>query len=129
MEYSKKILDTYTDKLINERFSTEIAILVNEKHLEEVESEKKAVTKRLKRLMANLEGLEIQKKAGIKDRELREQNKTMISVLSGDVDKRRQMLADLEGKKKQVERNLELYKDYIETIDLSIEIAKDKVSV
>lgn len=129
MEYSKKILNDYLEKITKERFSTEIAIVNNEKHLEEVESERKGLLKRLKRVSSNLEKLELQKKEGIRDRELKEQNKTLITVLRDDIDKRSQKLNELEGKKKQIEKNLELYKDYIETIDSSMEIAKEKVSV
>lgn len=129
MEYSKKILDDYLEKITKERFSTEIAIINNERHLEKVESERKGLVKRLKKIGSSLKDLELQKKEGIRDRELKEQNKTLITVLRDDIGKRNQKLDELEGRKKQIEKNLELYKDYIETIDSSIEIAKDKVSV
>lgn len=128
MKYTKEILDDYIKKLMAERFSTEVAIVNNEKNLEKVERERRGLTKRLKKTSANLEDLEKQRKEGFRDKELREQNKNLIAVLRDDKEKKEKRLAEAEGKKSQISKNLELYKDYIETVDSSIEIAKEKVS-
>ena len=129
MEYTKKILDDYLNKLMSERFSTEVAIVNNEKNLEKINGDKRAAQKRAKKVALNLKDLEDQKKEGFRDKELKEQNKTLIAVLRDDLQKRNERLNSLEGQKQQTEKNIELYKNYIETIDSSVEIAKGMVSV
>lgn len=127
MEYTKEILKNYTDKIMADRFAADVAIEHNEKILKELESDMKAVLKRIKKTTTYLEELETKKKEGIKDKELREQNKNLVAVMEDDLKKRNQRRIDLEGKGDQVKKNIELYKDFLKTADESLEIAKSKV--
>ena len=127
MEYTKEILKNYEDKIMADRFSADVAIEHNETKLKELQSDIKAVLKRIKKTATYLEELEAKKKDGIKDKELREQNKNLIAVMQDDLIKRSQKKTDLEGREAQIKKNIELYKDFLETADESLEIAKSKV--
>lgn len=125
MEYTKKMIDTYVEGVMKDRFSTEVALINYRKKLEELDGEKKKVSGKSKKIRKNLEELEEKKKEGIKDKELREQNKELIKIVREKAERYASEYAELLGHENHMKDKIGLYEDFLETADESIEIAKE----
>jgi len=125
MKYSKKIVDSYIEGVMKDRFGTEVALTNYRGKLEELEGKKKKVSGKSKKARKNLEELEEKKKEGIKDKELREQNKELIKIVREKAEKYAGEYAELLGHENHMKDKIGLYEDFLETADESIEIAKE----
>lgn len=127
MKYSKKTLDNYMEAVTKDRFSTEVALTNYRRKLKELEGKKEKVSSESRKVRENLADLEAKKKEGIKDKELREQNKELIKIVSEKAKKSADEYAELLGHEKHMKDKIGLYEDFLETADESIEIAKEMV--
>ena len=128
MEYTQKMLETYIERIMTDRFASDVAIDNNEAKIKNLESEGKGIAKNLKRYRENLATFEEKKKQGIKNKEDREQNKQLIEIVRGNITKAENEYIANVGKIDQHQKNVELYKEFLQSADESIEIARSKVA-
>jgi predicted transcriptional regulator len=125
MKYTKKTLDNFLEKVMMDCFSSEVALINYRDKLEELQRKKEKVSSKSKKAKKNLEELEAKKKEGIKDKELREQNKELIKIVSEKFQNYVDEYTELLGHENHMKEKIGLYEDFLETADESIKIAKE----
>ena len=124
MEYTKKILDEFAEKVMIDRLSTDIALINYRAKLEELEETKRKVSSQSRKAKKNLAELKGKKKEGIKDKEMREQNKELIKIVKDKAQGYADEYAELLGHEAHMNEKIGLYEDFLETADESLEIAR-----
>jgi len=127
MKYTKEILDNFLEKVMQDRLSAEVALINYRNKLKEVVKEKEKTMKENSKVRKDLEELRQKKKEGFESKELREQNKEIIKVVEAKLNKYADEYAELLKHENNMKDKINLYEDFLETADESVEIAKKLV--
>jgi predicted transcriptional regulator len=127
MDYTKETLKEYLHNLKKDKFAAEVSLEDNKRKLKKYGEEIEQLTKEINKIDKDLEELQEKKKEGIKDKELREQNKGLIQIVESKKEGKMTQRAETAERAAQFERQIKLYEDFLVTADECAEIAKNKV--
>jgi chromosome segregation ATPase len=127
-KYDKKIVEAYIADITKDKMSAEIALEIFQEEEKDLEKRSEKQEKEVKTIKENLDELNAKKKEGIKDKELRDQNKELIQVVSEKFETAQNEIVSIISRLQQVTQKISQYEDFIETMEKTIEKAKSRVS-